>query len=407
METQPDSAHSLEKREHVAKEKRERAALDAAKRWFGIGAAVLSFGSAVYGTLEYQAENRQRAGAVAELLATSRTEQAAGDYPAAWKSMELATRALDAGLLVKLLGGSSKEQVQVRTSQEDLAMQWLRDTKDGEHWDPRENTDHYSNIADPVLGVLSTGANGASGTRKADLLAHIGLAYDLKQDDQVKGLHPDTFYREAVEVDPTNPYANTFWGYWIMGQTHLAPEGVAQAQQRFAAALSSSKVQGLLRQWVRQRQFRSITSIRGWWQYAAATGAFWHAVDEMYKGREPFEDRHLLEDMRDQYTGGGLSDFESNLKGVLTFVPIAEHLELMRMLVGKTDPNAGGLRNSKLYLQVALAMALEKAGKADESLATWRDAKAALDAGVPGKGDFGEPVDTAIKRLSAAGAKHS
>jgi hypothetical protein len=369
-----------------------RSKVDALKKWIGLGAAILSLGSAVYGTLEYQAEKRARAGEVTELLTSSRSQQVAGDYAAAWGSLQKAAMRMDAGLLVKLFGGLSAEQERLRTAQEDLAMDWLREAK------TKVQEGHsYSEVTDQVLGVLSTGAAQSTGTRKADLLAHVGWAYALKESDAASDLKPERFYREAVAIDPTNPYANTFWAYPMVAETSASDAGIAQVKQRFAAALSSSRASGPLRQWVRENE---LSSMRLWLNYEAAAAAWWLAVDEMHKAGEPIGEQ-ALGDMRSEYLGNEISveAFGANLSRVAAVVPIADHVELIGTLLQKLNAD------SRHYLKVILAIALEKAGKPQESLAAWREAK--VSDLQPSDEYIGKQVDAAIQRLSTAGAKHS
>jgi hypothetical protein len=371
------------------KEGSGRSPLDTLKKWLGLGAAVLSLGSVVYARLEYVAESKEHARATAQLLGISRTQEAAKDYAEAWASLQKAAKGVGSeGLLVKLFGGSGSQQEQVRTAQQDLAMEWLRKLPD-----LIEEGHHFSEVTDQVLGVLSAGLGSATGERKADLLAHIGWAYVLKQDDGASDLHPGQFYKNALALDPANPYANTFLGYPIVEESSASDTGIVQSRQRFDAALASSRARGELRQWIREQE---IGSLHRWLGYPAAEADFWQVVDQMHKAGEPLG-TVALEDMRSEYIGTevGVDAFTANLAKVQAFVPLADHVELLRMLVLTVDPGARG------YLKVALAIALEKGGKPGESLTAWRDAKAAL-----GGNDLAKQADGAIQRLSAAGTKH-
>lgn len=392
MET-PDSLPSSDPAtsEQISGQRRRRSSLDAAKRWFGVGATLVSVWTGFYGFLEYQADKQDRKRVVAEELVASRTQQLAGDYQQAWDSLAQAAKAIDAdGILVKVFGGLSTDQQQLRTAQEDLAMEWLRSVAHTQ-----------SEIADSTIVVLSAGAAHATGPRKADLLAHIGLAYELKhtelafkakQGDVITDLHPERFYREAIAADPTNPYANSFLGYDLVAEDP-SPDGIAQAMQHFKAALSSSRATGELRKWVRGQQLDSLTRYTN---FPAAAAAWWHAVDEMYKGGEPL-DKDVLAATRDAYVGdvGNVEEFQKRLDQALTGAPITDHVQLLNMLV-RTAP--AGYENLP-YLKVSLALALEKAGQAAQSLTVWRAARAA------GFGDntyFNKAADAAIARLSAA-----
>src|SRR5262245_34151276 len=126
-------------------------------KWVGIAAVLLSFGTAVYELLHAEGELRERRRVVAEQLATAREHEKAGDYAAAWENLQTAgaTAQLD-GLFAKLLGGLSNERQQVRTAQENLAMEWIRESriKEGES---------FADLADKMVNVLAAGAASSSG----------------------------------------------------------------------------------------------------------------------------------------------------------------------------------------------------------------------------------------------------
>jgi hypothetical protein len=377
---------------HGPKEKKDKegSRLDAAKKWIGLGAAILSLGTAVYARIEYVAEQHEHARIVAEHIATSRTQQAAQDYAQAWASLQSAVKGTKGdGLLVRWLGGSGVQREQLITAEQDLAMEWLRVA-------PSKLADgqHYADITDQVLPVLSGGLEQASGSRKADLLAHIGWAYALKQDDGVNGLHPEQFYKDALALDLTNPYANTFLGDPIVGSSSGSEAGMAQFKQRFFAALASPRSQGAVRRWIREQE---LGSMHTWLGYPAVEAVFWQTVDQMHKAGEPIGET-ALQDMRDEYIGTsiGVEPFTANLTKVQAFVPLADHIEMLRLLVPKLE--AG---ESRGFVDVSLAIALEKAGKADQALAAWRDAKAALAGN-----DLAKDADSAIARLTAGRVKH-
>jgi hypothetical protein len=414
METQ-SSLPPAEKHKHAAEEKRN--GVDAVKKWLGLAAALLSLGSAVYGRLTFLADQKARAHEVTELVATSHTEEAAGDHAAAWQSLQRAIPVIDAQRsLVKLFGGLDKEQVQVHAAQEDLGMEWLRALRGST---PAQGH-MYAEGADVVIPVLSAGAEQASGSHKADLLAHIGWAYFLKVKDGVKGLQPEGFFRQALAVEAANPYAETFLGYSMVLQVperrreEISADTVAQAQSHFVTALSSKRTVGPLRAWVRELQFAAF-NYAVWWRSQKQQAIWWQAVNDMYKAGEPFEARLLLNDLQSQYTGNysdsrALESLQRNLDSVLQFAPIEEHLKLLHLQLDKTSPNAplNAIYDSRLVLFVALANALERAGEPVEALAAWRDAQARK--GGPSGGTAGlrlyNAIDAAVARLSAAGTAH-
>jgi len=364
----------------MVREKKERGGLDAIKKWIGLAAALASFGSALYGVLRVEADVRERKHEVTAQLAAGREQQTAGDYAQAWESFERARKAAEKeGSIQKLLGSSAQVQ-QVRAAQEDLLMEWVRGAR---------GTDFaaIAAISDKTVSALTSDLDSAAGSRKADMLAHIGWAYFLKRRNDEGVGDPMKFYREALALDPQNPYANVFWGHQILWNHG----SLAQARQYFATALASNRARAV----VREFQLAALGNERG---PEDAEPAWWQAVDEMHKDNEPLDER-TLNDMVGKYQSALRSD--ADLAVLFAAVPPAEHVELLRLLLRSAPPdrNAGNV----LSVKVALAAALEAAGRPEESLATWRDVQAST------QGDpsfiFDSRINAALKRLSSSGGK--
>lgn len=288
-------------------------------KWVGIAAALLSFATALYELVSSEADLRERHRVVAEQLATGHTQQLAGDYAAAWDSLQKAasTAAAD-GLAAKLLGGLSKERKAIRGAQEDLAMEWLRNA--------HASAEHpFSETADKVNDVLISGANESSGPRKADLLAHLGWAYFLKGRSGATGVQPEVHYREAVAADATNPYANAFWGHWILW--NHGP--LSDASTRFTAALTTPRA----RADVRRYQLAALANV-----HSDEADAEWlRVVDDMNKGGEPV-DSATQRALYDRYAFA--LNNESLLRKLLAVVPVADQEQLQKMLLQSGDLDA-------------------------------------------------------------------
>lgn len=388
--------------------------MDGIKKWVGVAAAVLSASSAIYGALKFQAEKSEQVRIVTARLGAGHLQQEAKDYDGAWASLQQAAKAAHGdGRLVSLLGGLSNQQQQVQTAQEDLAMEWLR--KDVI---PEYDKD-YSEICDKVLDFLSGAAADATGARKADLLAHIGWGHFGKILSTTPKLASDSrsylnidvalgFYREAVAADPTNPYANVFWGSSVLqGPWGNEEVQVADAEKHFAAALSTQRVRATVRNFQLAAQGRFYRSNNDWWQ----------AIYQMLKGKEPLDPYKAA--ILNRYTSNLESEdklpLRDQLKSALDALPAAEHVELLRWALQGTDPNSW----VGVSLQVALALALYDTGKHAESLAQWRQVQLAdgrymsdhpLDPGSPGT-DYAhllsKQVDEQIMRLTAADAEQA
>ena len=285
-------------------------------KWVGIAAALLSFASAVYALIHSEAELRERHRVVTEDLAAGHAQQAAGDYPAAWDSFAKAASVAEVdGVLAKLLGGLSEERTTVRATQEDLAMEWIRAARASEGHP-------FTEVADKVSIVLASGAHAATGARKGDLLAHLGWAYFLKGRNGEQNVRPEVPYQEAVAADPTNPYANAFWGHGILWNRGALSDATA----RFSAALSS----GRARAEVRRFQLAALANVRS----DESDAAWLQVVDEMSKANEPI-DASTRRALYDRYAFALNND--SLLRKLLGAVPIADQAQLQHTLVQSGD----------------------------------------------------------------------
>jgi tetratricopeptide (TPR) repeat protein len=111
---------------------------------------------------------------------------------------------------------------EVRQLQEDVAMDWIRNVRvDG-------GKGSFGDAIKPALAVVDTGLATATGSRRADLLAHTGWATFLLWRDGDRRLTPVDSYREALSIDPGNPYANAMLAHWTLFQDHANVETAAK-----------------------------------------------------------------------------------------------------------------------------------------------------------------------------------
>jgi HEAT repeats/PBS lyase HEAT-like repeat len=215
----------------------DRQTLAVVLKWVGGATAVLSLVFGLFQLVQIVGTIRAQQHQVAELLRVGELQQAARDYSSAWASFAEAAKTAEAGgEVAKLTGSLSEDQRRTRKAEEDLAMAWLDDihvSKDT----------MLSDIADRATPVLDRGVASSSGVRKADLLAHIGWANFLRLQSGTFDLDIEAKYRDALESDPSNPFAHAMWGHWlIVNGNHLK-----EAQQHFAAAFKSGRERPIVR----------------------------------------------------------------------------------------------------------------------------------------------------------------
>jgi hypothetical protein len=347
--------------------------IGAVMKWVGILTALISFGGALYGLIHSASELRDHKRVFSEQLKSGQAQEVAGDFADAWDSFAHAeATAADEGVVSKLLGGLSAEQREVRTAEQDLAMEWLRSSR------VSEGT-QFSTITDKLVSALTIGANTSSGARKADLLAHLGWAYFLKQRDGDESLRPDAEYKEAVAVDAKNPYANVFWGHWILW--NHGP--LSDANERFAAALSSDRARAV----VHHFQLFALANVR-----SNDTDAAWLRVVSDMQAEGEKADSSLRDEVCNRYAQA-LQD-PALMQRILAQVPATRQIELLQSAL----QSQGISEVQKTTLNVALAELLEDAGRSANALEIWK--MLAVELKTQPHSIWSERVDAAIKRLS-------
>jgi tetratricopeptide (TPR) repeat protein len=263
------------------------------------------------------AEIRNRQRQVDELQAVADQQQRAGQFQQAWASLDqAAATAAKSSYLATLASRPEIERQAVRTAQENLAMAWLERAS-------ASGGARFSEAVDPLLPVVASGAANATGRRKADLLAHLGWAHFLKsRDGGADPIDPEALYRQALAVDPSNPYAHVHWGHWLAWQRRSIDEATAQ----FAAALAS----GRARPYVRSLQLAALQ--------LASTGtsqaAYLAAVADMVRNQEPVPPavRTVVYGLYSR-----VCDDDARLARLLAAVPAATHIAVIRALFFDVD----------------------------------------------------------------------
>ena len=105
-------------------------------------------------------------------------------------------------------------------------------------------------IAAPLLAqiktVLDAGLARTTGKdkRAADIIAHLGWEHWLNEKIAFKEFgNAERFFAQALAIDPSNVYAHTFWGNWLM-QTDGDP---AAAVKHFQSALATGQHREMVR----------------------------------------------------------------------------------------------------------------------------------------------------------------
>jgi len=275
--------------------------------------AVLSLALAARQAVVFATEYRARRQRVAELLATSGLQSKAGEYPAAWVTLNQALKA-------------EPGNPRVRAAREDVAQAWLDHARTG------GVIPSFTALADTLAPALTEGLLRADALRRADLMAHLGWADFLRWRDGRHELSPPARYRESLALDPRNPFAHAMLGHWLLWQS----DSLTAAREHFTQALAAGREPD----YVRGMQLSALANGRS----AAITVEFLRVASEMRAGGEA-----PPADARDRLWYAFSEVYGSSIPGpppavLLASVPAADLLATWHWLFDGTGyPAAKGL----------------------------------------------------------------
>jgi len=343
-------------------------------KWVGAVTSILSLIFGLYQLTNLMAGVRDRQRKIDESLNVENSQRTAGDFARAWATLQEAAKLADeGGKLATVMGRLDEVRQRVRLRQEDLALAWLRDARPG----PGKA---FSDIVNPVLPVLERGLMTATGERKADLLAHLGWADFLRSRDDGGVRNPESRYREALLVDPGNPYAHANFGHWILWRNG----SLEAANKEFAAGLKS----GRARDYVRRIQIAALQNARR----EATDAEILRVVDDMRKNNEG-----VGQGLRDRVFSIYVAAFgrdEAAAQNLLTALPPSDQLETFQTLF--YDPDFD--QSKRPTRALCLATLQEAAGHPEDALRTLKSLRSDLT--LDTSGSLARSVDAGIARLS-------
>ena len=339
----------------------------------GVATAIFSVIFGVNQVTSFVSSAKEQDHHVVELVSVATSEQGAGEYSAAWSHLEEVAKLVDAtGIIAQFVGNVDKNRAMVRSRQEDFAMAWLENTR-------LSGAQKFTDIASKVSPTLALGAGQAAGTRRGDLLAHLGWAEFLSRRDGVSTADPTTRYREALVADPHNPFALAYLGHWETWRHG----NLKTANDYFAAALAT----GREHDWVRRMQ---LSALRNVFPDADASAEYLRAVNEMRINGEPIDEQTRADVFQIYYLffSGNATDARQLLsrlqppEQVVTFKQLFDTPEFAQAHPGR---------------DLFLAALQDAAGQKEEALHTLAKLKQNLPQGSP----LVEEVNRATKRILA------
>lgn len=306
------------------------------RRWIaaGISVVLVLAGAGAWLWQQHGAAQARRAleAQVAQQVGTAAELCAGGSFSAAWPRFEdLASRHAGRG--------------DVLDAQADCAMQWLRAIR------VQVGQQTFTDIVRQTQPVLVAQLAAASGSRAADLRAHLGWADYLRSRDGAGDADAAAHYRRALQDDPDNVFAHAMWGH------NLMMEGKEdEAVGHFAAALAAKRE----RAFVRTLQLASTT-----WRIGLAPHAV-RVADEMRRNQEPIETSMPGRLWFIAYYGLLFNATPETRARFLALLPAADHLATFDWLF----PEPSAISGEPDAWALSRAMLLAHAGRTEEARAS-------------------------------------
>jgi hypothetical protein len=263
----------------------------------------------------------------------------------------------------------------------------------------------FSNLVKKLEPTLTRGlAASPSGSRQADLMAHLGWSqFLLSREDKAK-TDPVKVYAEAVKKDANNPYAEAMWGFSILWD--VSPEEpvisirkqMEDAQRHFSLALTS----GRKRDYIRNLQVAALMNAHDTPVSGAIPPSNYAVIDcEAIRVANEMRKEKVVVDPGNQHEFQAIYFFNMLHPDEAKFIrviPPAEHLATFHWIFDGME-----LDESKALVQSYYVSALqEAAGQREEALAGYQSIQQKM------KGESGPLLDAAaagIRRLTGKTGK--
>lgn len=308
--------------------------------WVGTVSALIGLGASILGGVRWYENRRQQQAELASQMAVAERQASDGDFQASIQSY-------DAILKDHPLNPAALEQ------QLNATMTWVENFS-------VTGTDDQSTVAtaghelDEIFLILNAALTRTKGAQAADVQAHLGWAHWLnnKIAGREFGHAAEKDLRAALQIDPSNVYANAMLGNWMLQNGGDRTEAI----NHFRTAVASGKV----RPFVRSYQLGGLSHDEG-----PLLPELFRTADEMRKGGEPLDDasrKRILYFCLDPP-----ATEEDTLVAALTSVPEADAWKTYQWLVPGPEP--GRPQTTSDYIHATL---LRVSGHKSEALALYR-----------------------------------
>ena len=333
-------------------------------RWWPAAAVVALVAVGIAGYLATQFKDGERAPnsePAAEFLAQAVAQRSRNQFVESLATLSKAREAIP-------------QSTAVRDMQEDVAMDWIRNAR------VESGKGSFGDAIKPALVVIDNALVGATGVRRADLLAHSGWASFLLWRDGDRSLNPATAYGEALQLDPGNPYANAMLAHWILFQGDNVPRAVAL----FDTALHAGRAVGAVRslQW----------SAYGNTSSPEANAARLRVADAMRRDGVKLTARQAQALWGPYYFALAASRVKDR-QALLDALPPDDHI---RTLGWAFDEYAANDQSRRQTIRYYIALLRMSAGRRDEAAEELRSIKKELKGS---SGPLGNAVERTLERL--------
>ncbi len=347
-------------------------------KWLGGIVTVISLVVGVRTLHDYYQQWQQKQDVVNELVSAAEWLVTAENYSQAWE-MYLEANELSPG------------SPEIRQGQYAMAINWIQDFA--------VDKAVANDILNRLTAVLYRSLLHASDDEAATVLAHVARIQILRWlYDLPVFVDDEQLLAQALELSPSNVYANTFLAHRLLLKRPVSVEDVAKAQEYFSIALSGDTHHA----WVRDMQTRRLmmTAADSGEVGKAAMQAFLRTALDMISAGEPLPDADLRVRILDSY---GFMGSGKRVEELIDLVPPGDHLAVNVWLRKGLDYHTQERSGYSVQQDYLVARLTEALGDTTHALELYRE----LEQSKYTHGKLDMLIDRAIERLSGQKTKRA
>lgn len=282
-------------------------------KWIGGIVTIISLVMGIITLSRYYQDWQERRETVDEIVTAAQWLIKTENYQQAWDMYKQAAEINPSSALV-------------RAGRFDLSLLWVRSF--------HADIELLDQTLDSITETLYRGLATADAHQTSTILAHVGYLQVIRKFNRLPIFTDvDNLFRQALEANPDNAYANAMFARWMLLERPMTVDRLQQSEQLFLKAMTHTDT----RYFVRRLQFSAFTPYSYGYndkiEVTALTVLLRAGIDMLHNNEAlPTSDR--LNKILDGYGSMGKAE---HVEALLDALPADDHLKVYQWLLAADD----------------------------------------------------------------------